>query len=92
MRAGRSSTLPIVVLDRPAEPPKVRWRLDIAYDGTDFSGWAAQAGLRTVQGELETWIARVLRLHEQPPTGCAAGPMPVSMREGKSPTSTWTQR
>ena len=48
MRAGRSSTLPIVVSTEPAEPPKVRWRLDIAYDGTNFSGWAAQAGLRTV--------------------------------------------
>ena len=65
MRAGRSSTLPIVVSTEPAEPPKARWRLDIAYDGTNFSGWAAQAGLRTVQGELETWITRVLRLHEE---------------------------
>lgn len=39
-----------------------RWRLDIAYDGTDFHGWAAQQGLRTVQGELEHWITMVLRL------------------------------
>ena len=39
----------------------VRWRLDIAYDGAGFSGWAAQPGRRTVQGELETWLARVLR-------------------------------
>ncbi|RRJ87602.1 tRNA pseudouridine(38-40) synthase TruA [Gulosibacter macacae] len=31
----------------------VRIRLDIAYDGTAFSGWAAQPGLRTVQGTLE---------------------------------------
>lgn len=30
-----------------------RFRLDIAYDGTDFSGWAVQRGLRTVQGELQ---------------------------------------
>jgi tRNA pseudouridine38-40 synthase len=28
-------------------------RLTIAYDGTPFAGWAAQPGLRTVQGELE---------------------------------------
>ncbi len=41
-----------------------RYRLDLSYDGTDFHGWATQAGLRTVQGELETWIARVLRLPE----------------------------
>ncbi len=36
-------------------------RLDIEYEGTDFSGWAAQPGLRTVQGELESALARVLR-------------------------------
>jgi tRNA pseudouridine38-40 synthase len=53
------------------EPSKVRWRLDICYDGTDFSGWAVQDGRRTVQGELETWIARVLRLDEQPRLVCA---------------------
>jgi tRNA pseudouridine38-40 synthase len=36
-------------------------RLDIEYDGTGFSGWAAQQGLRTVQGELEAALATVLR-------------------------------
>ena len=30
----------------------VRLRLDIAYDGTDFAGWAVQAGQRTVAGVL----------------------------------------
>ena len=30
----------------------VRLRLDIAYDGTDFAGWAAQDGQRTVAGVL----------------------------------------
>jgi tRNA pseudouridine38-40 synthase len=38
-----------------------RLRLDIAYDGTDFQGWAKQPGLRTVQGELEAALATVLR-------------------------------
>ncbi len=36
-------------------------RLDIEYDGPAFSGWAQQPGLRTVQGELETALATVLR-------------------------------
>ncbi len=40
----------------------VRLRLDLAYDGTDFHGWAAQPGLRTVQEELETALATVLRV------------------------------
>lgn len=40
----------------------VRVRLDLAYDGTDFAGWAAQPGLRTVQGTLEAALATVLRV------------------------------
>ncbi len=40
----------------------MRLRIDCAYDGTDFSGWAAQPARRTVQGELEAAFATVLRL------------------------------
>lgn len=52
--------------DEPAAPPGdgglVRVRLAVAYDGGGFSGWAAQPGRRTVQGELEEALARVLRV------------------------------
>jgi tRNA pseudouridine38-40 synthase len=40
----------------------VRIRLDVAYDGAGFHGWAAQPGLRTVEGELSAALATVLRL------------------------------
>lgn len=46
----------------------VRWRLDVAYEGTDFAGWARQPGRRTVQDTLETAIATVLRLDAAPLT------------------------
>ncbi|UDY24287.1 tRNA pseudouridine(38-40) synthase TruA [Nocardioides sp. Kera G14] len=42
----------------------MRIRIDFAYDGTDFSGWAMQPGLRTVQGELQAALAQALRLEE----------------------------
>lgn len=44
------------------------YRLDIAYDGARFHGWAAQPGLRTVQGELESALARLL-----------GGPVPLTV-------------
>lgn len=40
--------------------PPVTIRLDLAYIGRDFSGWAVQPGLRTVQGELEEALGKVL--------------------------------
>jgi len=39
----------------------VRVRLDLAYDGTDFAGWATQPGLRTVQGQLEVALGTLAR-------------------------------
>ena len=42
----------------------MRIRLDLSYDGTDFHGWAAQPGLRTVQGELVAALATILRAPE----------------------------
>ncbi|WP_246004738.1 tRNA pseudouridine(38-40) synthase TruA [Nocardioides marmorisolisilvae] len=39
----------------------MRLRIDLAYDGTAFKGWARQPALRTVQGELEGALDTVLR-------------------------------
>jgi tRNA pseudouridine38-40 synthase len=58
-------------VDEPAAPAGDgglrRLRLDLAYDGTDFSGWARQAGRRTVEAVLATALAQVLRLDAPPP-------------------------
>jgi tRNA pseudouridine38-40 synthase len=40
----------------------MRVRLDIAYDGTDFAGWATQPNLRTVQQTVEDALSTILRL------------------------------
>ena len=45
----------------PGEPASVRVRLDLAYDGGDFHGWARQPGLDSVQGALEDGLERILR-------------------------------
>ena len=39
--------------DREGEMSLVRLRMDLAYDGGGFHGWARQPGLRTVQGCIE---------------------------------------
>lgn len=46
------------------EPGFVRVRLDLAYDGREFSGWASQRGRRTVQGELQDALRVVMRRSE----------------------------
>lgn len=50
----------------PTEPRKggggfLRLRLDLAYDGAPFSGWALQPERLTVQGVLEDSLAMILR-------------------------------
>ncbi len=39
----------------------LRFRIDFAYDGTNFSGWAKQPDQRTVQGEMESALAGLTR-------------------------------
>jgi tRNA pseudouridine38-40 synthase len=43
----------------------VRLRLEIAYDGTEFAGWAVQAGQRTVAGVLNDAMTTVFRVPVQ---------------------------
>lgn len=40
----------------------MRLRIDLGYDGGGFYGWALQPDVRTVQGEIENAIRRVLRV------------------------------
>ncbi|MEO7129991.1 MAG: tRNA pseudouridine synthase A [Dermatophilaceae bacterium] len=42
----------------------IRLRLDLAYDGTGFAGWACQPSLRTVEGDLTAALTTVLRAPE----------------------------
>ena len=54
-------------MEQPRSPggsPALRIRLDLAYDGTDFAGWAAQPGQRTVEGELGAALTTLLRASE----------------------------
>jgi len=38
-----------------------RLKIDLSYDGSDFSGWAKQPGLRTIQEEIETALSTITR-------------------------------
>lgn len=59
-------------MDQLAAPTRIR--LDLAYDGTDFTGWARQPGLRTVQGVLEDALATLFgRADAEPPRLTVAG-------------------
>jgi tRNA pseudouridine38-40 synthase len=49
----------------------VRLRLDVAYDGAGFCGWARQPGLRSVQAELESALRAVLRIEPEIPVRVA---------------------
>ena len=55
----------------------MRLRIDLAYDGTDFRGWATQPGLRTVQQQVENALAVALRVgvRDDDPPGSARVPV-----------------
>src|SRR5690606_207222 len=65
---GRRILIRPELADEPATEHEggglIRRRWDIAYDGTNFSGWAKQPGRRTVQGVLEETAQQVLRMSE----------------------------
>jgi tRNA pseudouridine38-40 synthase len=58
---------------QPVDGPLTRIRLDIAYDGGAFLGWAKQPGLRTVQGELESALATIFSRFGPSPVLTVAG-------------------
>jgi tRNA pseudouridine38-40 synthase len=70
---ARDSTAADEAIADEAVGPTTRIRLDIAYEGTAFLGWAKQPGLRTVQGELEAALATIFGRFGAPPTLTVAG-------------------
>ena len=45
---------------QPALKQNQTWKLTLAYDGTDFHGWQIQPGQRTIQGELQFALDRIV--------------------------------
>lgn len=63
---GGHVRLPVASLAQVGLPvaslAQVRLRLDVAYDGTDFAGWATQTGQRTVAGAIDDALSTVFRV------------------------------
>ena len=47
-------------ITQAASEPTQNWKLTLAYDGTDFHGWQVQPGSRTIQGELQSALERIV--------------------------------
>lgn len=47
-------------MNATATPPERRFKLTLHYDGAEFHGWQTQQDARTVQGELESALSRVV--------------------------------
>jgi tRNA pseudouridine38-40 synthase len=57
---GSEGTVVVEAENSPSGPGGlIRVRLDVSYDGTDFSGWAVQPSRRTVAGVLLDALARL---------------------------------
>jgi tRNA pseudouridine38-40 synthase len=52
--------------DSQPAPALQTWKLTLAYDGTEFSGWQVQPGERTIQGEVQAALMRI----------CGESPLP----------------
>lgn len=52
--------------DPQPAPALQTWKLTLAYDGTEFSGWQVQPGERTIQGEIRAALGRI----------CGESPLP----------------
>jgi tRNA pseudouridine38-40 synthase len=63
--AGPSDAMP--------RPGFSRIRVDVAYDGTGFFGWARQPGYPTVQGQIEDALGAILKRHQPTPALVVAG-------------------
>jgi tRNA pseudouridine38-40 synthase len=59
-------------MERAPSLVQLRLRLDLSYDGSGFSGWAAQPGRRTVEGVVAAALGEVLQL-PGPPALTVAG-------------------
>jgi tRNA pseudouridine38-40 synthase len=56
------------LMKAPANPPvdgRFRYRIDLAYDGTDFNGFSKQPELRTVAGELLSGLVKIFGEDEE---------------------------
>jgi tRNA pseudouridine38-40 synthase len=50
----------VTEITQAALQQKQNWKLTVAYDGTDFHGWQVQPGKRTIQGELQSALERLV--------------------------------
>ena len=52
-----------------SESGLIRLRIDLSYDGTNYAGWAKQPDQRTIQGEIEAALAKIVGSEIEAVTG-----------------------